>query len=380
LLAKGAASFCNDAVTEFVGHQVRAQLPPELRRRSQCVGVLLFACTFVPSIGLFAAVLVAPELWLKATCGVLLGIAISALFVVGHDACHDSLTPSHRLNEVLGRISFLPTLHPFACWELGHNRLHHGWTNLKGRDYVYTPFSTKEFAALPWWRRWLEGAYRSVAGIGLFYLIEVWWKHMIVPRPDERAKLKRAIWIQDLTIVLVFLLAQIAVAVISARSMGEALVNVMFAIALPYAIWNWLMAFVTIQHHTHPQSPWFEDVEQWEFFHAQIHGTIHVKLPRLIELLFHNILDHTAHHVDPKIPLYNLPQSQERLESRYGERILIQQGSIPALHRVLTQCKLYDYKEHRWLDFRGRPTGPRIELERWQLNSRPVANSQLTSA
>lgn len=333
------------------------------------MGVLLFCCTFAPSIGLFAAVLLAPDAWLKAGCGVLLGICISALFVVGHDACHDSLTPSHRLNGVLGRLSFLPTLHPFVCWELGHNRLHHGWTNLKGRDYVYTPFSVAEFAALPRWRQWLERAYRSVPGIGLFYFIEVWWKHMIVPRPEERAKLRKAVWARDLACVVLFFVAQVAAVMLASDSVRAAALNGLLAIVAPYAIWNWLMAFVTIQHHTHPQSPWFKSPEEWEFFHAQIHGTIHLKLPRLIELLFHNILDHTAHHVDPKIPLYNLPHCQDRLEHRYGERIIVEQGSIPALHRVLKQCKLYDYERHCWLDFAGRPTGAPIRLERWKLQA-----------
>ena len=68
----------------------------------------------------------------KLAFGILLGLSISFLFVIGHDACHDSLTPSHRLNQWLGRLCFMPTLHPFVCWELGHNRLHHGTTNLRG--------------------------------------------------------------------------------------------------------------------------------------------------------------------------------------------------------------------------------------------------------
>ena len=46
------------------------------------------------------------------------GIAI--LFTVGHDACHQALTPSMRLNTWIGRLVFIPSLHavslePDAC-------------------------------------------------------------------------------------------------------------------------------------------------------------------------------------------------------------------------------------------------------------------------
>src|SRR5204863_9541889 len=75
--------------------------------------------------------------WLFVT---LAGLGIAMLFVVGHDACHGSFTPSRRLNGWIGRLAFLPSLTPFAGWEIGHNQTHHVYTNLKGRDYVWAPF------------------------------------------------------------------------------------------------------------------------------------------------------------------------------------------------------------------------------------------------
>ena len=43
---------------------------------------------------------------------VLATIAIIRLFIIGHDACHGSLTDHDLLNRVLGRIAFLPSLMP----------------------------------------------------------------------------------------------------------------------------------------------------------------------------------------------------------------------------------------------------------------------------
>jgi acyl-lipid omega-6 desaturase (Delta-12 desaturase) len=345
--------------------ELRGVFAPDARRRSYVWGVSLVLVLALVSAGSFAGILLAPWLSVKLLLSLVLGLGISLMFVVGHDACHDSLTPSHLLNQVLGRICFWPTLHPYVCWELGHNRLHHGWTNLKGVDYVYPPFSVSEFQKLAAWRRGLERIYRTVPGIGLFYFIEIWWKHMIVPRREDFTKLSRGAFALDLVLVLAFFSAEVFLAIGFAPSTEDVLMNVLCALAIPYAIWNWLMAFVTIQHHTHPKAPWFKNIEDWSFFHGQVHGTIHVRLPRWIELLFHNILDHTAHHVDPKIPLYHLPACQKRLEETFSDDVMIEQSSIPALARVLRVCKLYDYERHCWLDFEGRPSAPPVPLQRW---------------
>ena len=75
---------------------------------------------------------------------------IARLFVIGHDACHGSYTPNKVLNEWIGRIAFLPSLTPYSLWEIGHNLAHHGFTNLKGRDYVWTPvFAATSSRACP---------------------------------------------------------------------------------------------------------------------------------------------------------------------------------------------------------------------------------------
>jgi hypothetical protein len=52
-------------------------------------------------------------------------LLIVALFVIGHDACHQSYTSSRFLNHVVGRIAFLPALHSFSLWDREHNHRHH---------------------------------------------------------------------------------------------------------------------------------------------------------------------------------------------------------------------------------------------------------------
>src|SRR5205814_10349109 len=94
-------------------------------------------------------------------------------------------------------------------------------------------------------------------------------------------------------------------------------------IIVPFLLWNWLMGFVVFQHHTHPKVPWYGDESDWTFYAGQIQSVIHVELPRPVELILHNIMEHTAHHVDPRIPLYNLENAQKQLEQAYAGDLVV---------------------------------------------------------
>ena len=128
-------------------------------------------------------------------------IAIARLFVIGHDACHGSYTKYDWLNKVIGRIAFLPSLTPFSLWDVGHNVAHHGFTNLKGRDQVWVPMSAEEWQQASKARRVMERIYRSGFGQGLYYLIEMWWKKLILPT-KKHVGVRRAIFWWDNVLVL----------------------------------------------------------------------------------------------------------------------------------------------------------------------------------
>ena len=68
------------------------------------------------------------------------------------------------------------------------------------------------------------------------------------------------------------------------------------------------------------------------------------------------LMQHTAHHVNARIPLYRLSKSQRCLERAYPEEVIFEPWRWTALGKTLARCKLYDYENHRWLNFTGRPT------------------------
>jgi omega-6 fatty acid desaturase (delta-12 desaturase) len=345
---------------------VRESLPAESRDRSTTKGLAYFVVAALLYWASFVAIAL-PSSWL-ARIGVALvnGLTVGSLFIVGHDACHGSLTPNSTLNAWLGRIALLPSLHPYSAWEYSHNVLHHGFTNLRRRDPMYCPRSMEEFQALSPLQRRLARMYRSWIGMLPLYLLTIWWPFAIRPSALHRAQMvKHGTLGFDRALVLAFLLVQIGVLYATSTTHDAELVGVIaLGVAVPFLAFSWLIGFATFQHHTHPRVLWYRDESEWNFFQAQVRSTVHVEYPRWFELLLNNIMEHTAHHVDTRVPLYNLTNAQDRLEQVFGaENVVTERFSFAGMSATFRTCQLYDYDSHRWLTFDGVPTTPPRSLD-----------------
>ena len=126
---------------------IRGWLLP-LVQRTTLRPVLLLVLDYVFFFALAAAAVLLEAGWARALAGLACGFVIGRLFIIGHDACHQSLTPHRRLNKWLGRIAFLPSLTPYSLWDMGHNTVHHGFTNLKGVDFVWAPLTQAEYVKM----------------------------------------------------------------------------------------------------------------------------------------------------------------------------------------------------------------------------------------
>src|SRR5690606_27810062 len=108
-------------------------------------GMLLFsrdALTYAIALVLLAAT--GSPLW-TAVGWFIAANAISAMFVVGHDAAHGALFRSRRLNYWVGQLAMLPSLHAFSVWAYGHNRIHHAFACCQGLDFVWQPVTPSQY-------------------------------------------------------------------------------------------------------------------------------------------------------------------------------------------------------------------------------------------
>lgn len=311
---------------------------------------LLDITLFLATLG---CVVLIPNSFVKVIAALGAGLMIARLFVLGHDACHQSLFANRLANRWMGRLIFLPSLTPYSLWEVGHNLGHHVYTNLRGMDYIWTPLTKQEFDALPWWRRQAERCYRSGWGHGAYYLIELWWKKLFFASRAEIPN-QRAEFTADSMLVLGFATLWIAGLAGAAFATDQsALLLIGTGFVLPFLVWNCLMGSVIYFHHTHPQLPWYDDIDRWEAARDTGPSTIHIEFGHKLGRILNNIMTHPAHHLDVRIPLYRLEAAQRALAA--GE-LPPQRFTFDFMRSCIRVCKLYDYEAQRWTDFAGRPT------------------------
>jgi omega-6 fatty acid desaturase (delta-12 desaturase) len=342
------------------GSELRAVASPEPPRPSTLFGVA-FTCADYLLFSAGAATAIVAPWWIVKLAGVAIaGVAVAMLFALAHDAAHGSLAESKWMNRVLATVCFLPSWYPYTPWIRGHNHLHHGWTNVAECDYSWRPVSPAQYRAMPRWRRAVEHLYRSWWGLWVHSIVEIWWKHMAMPRDDDRRYLTARHLDADRLLVFTCVagfaaFCWLVVPAWSTVAGGPQLDGpsiVVMVVLGPWWIFHVMFSVVTFLHHTHPKVPWFRTKRESNFYAGQVQATVHVELPAWLELLLHNITVHSAHHVDPRVPFRNLPDAQRRLEHTFPRDIIVERWSLVSFMAVTRTCKLYDYDTHHWHSFK----------------------------
>jgi omega-6 fatty acid desaturase (delta-12 desaturase) len=340
---------------------IREWLVP-LSERTTLTAIFLLILDFCVW-GLFlAGTIVFQAWWAKLVCAIGAGFTIGRLFIIGHDACHQSLTPHRTLNKWIGRIAFLPSLTPYSLWDIGHNVVHHGYTNLKGFDFVWAPLTKDEFQALGPVQKLLDKVYRSGWAPGLYYMIEIWWNKMFFPN-KENMPTRRPIFIKDNLLVSAFGLAWLGALYGFAQATEQSVwVLGVFFVLIPFLFWCAMIGFVVYVHHTHVKVSWHDERAAWSKAQPFVSTTVHLTFPFKIGALMHHIMEHTAHHVDMSIPLYKLKSAQAKLETMLPERIIVQPFSWTWYFETAKSCKLYDFTQRCWTDYQGHATSTATPL------------------
>lgn len=310
-------------------------------------------------------VLAATSTILSLLISIATGFAIGRIFILGHDACHGAYTNNQTLNKIISRICFFPSIHSAVLWDQHHNRRHHGFANIKGMDPVWTPMSKIEFDRAPLYRRLLERIYRSPFGAGLYYFIEIWVKLVSLPWHKHNRRVWREHIVDSLIVILSLIFHPLFVLYLGGLLAPQKLMFEVYLLGylLPFLVWNQIMGFVVYVHHTHPQVAWFNSENSKSYQDRIFHVTPHVSFPEPLSSMVGSIIEHTAHHINPDIPIYNLKYAQGKLESMYPEKCLTYMCSLGKYLEIVKACKLFDFERACWTDFEGNPTASPIKID-----------------
>jgi len=327
-------------------------------------GVTVFAVDFAIWIAAVAGVLFLPPLWAKILCSLVAGLKISNLSSLGHEFAHGTLVRGPRLNKVLAILSFMPGLFNYRLWIYDHHVLHHAKVNGKHRDAM-TPFSKAEYDALPAHRQLLERIYRAPVGLGfaLYEMVERWLGVKFFPRAYMSDRTRAEAWPHFifLAVYLTLFLALLAAAPLYSHT--SSLTALILGFAVPHYVWMELVGFTVYVQHTHPRIAWFDNAADRLRIEAPEIVSSHIEFPGWLKFLVHNVYDHAVHHVQPRIPSYHLAEAQARLNALIGPVAVKEDFSIAGFADTVRRCKLYDFENHRWLDFDGHPTTDAIDVE-----------------
>lgn len=292
--------------------------------------------------------------WWPARAGSGLVGAVFAvnLFLVAHDAGHGAFTARPRVDRFVGRTAMLPTFQPFSLWAHLHNRVHHRWTNLRGADIVWVPLDKPGYDALAPVDRWVYRLERSTAGFGVYYGREIWWR--VLMRTPAGSAPDRREFTTDRRLAVSAAVALSAVAVATGR--GGPVGSWFTAVALPWAAALWMIGTGTYFNHTHPEVRWYADRDEWARADIQVTGALELRHPRLLATVLGNVMEHPAHHVNPRVPLPMLREAEDHLRLGPGSGAVVSERWSPATHRrVVRTCKLYDFEAGRWVGWDGLP-------------------------
>ncbi len=298
-----------------------------------------------------AGLVLARRWWEIAALELLAGLAVSGLFVLGHDAAHQALFDSRRLNTLVARILFLPSLHVQEAWVFGHNRVHHGFTTRQGMDFVWHPLTPAEYRSLSPLARLRHRLEWSWLGSGAYYLREVWWNKMVrFTPPAKHAPTVR----RDKLLVTAW--AAFALAGSAALGWwrqgtvaGAALMPVKLVV-VPFLLFSGVIGWVVYLHHVGPQIRWWTS-QQWTRRRAQTESTTILRAPGPLNFFLHHIFVHVPHHVDARIPWYQLPRAAEAIKAELGDTVVDMRLRFRDYLSTTRRCKLYDFDAGRWLRY-----------------------------
>jgi len=265
--------------------------------------------------------------WLTIPLVVLAGLLLVRVFIILHDCGHGSFFASRTANIFWGRVAGVLTFTPYEHWR-GRHAIHHGSTgNLdrRGIGDVWT-MTVREYQESSLGKRLGYRFMRNpIVLLGILPLAMFLVDHRI-PAADATPRERRSVWF---TTALIIVLG-VALSLIFGFLTYLFLQLVVLGLAGSVGVW----LFYT-QHQF--EAAYWKNSEDWSYEEAALEGSSFLKLPRVIQWFTGNIGYHHIHHLDSRIPNYNLQACHE------SHPMFEQVAPLTLLHSLGTfRLKLWD--------------------------------------
>ncbi len=282
-----------------IGHEeLAAYARPRLKR-----SVLEILTSVVPYLVLSVLIYLALDVSYPLTLALMLLAAgfLVRTFIVFHDCAHGSLLPSKQANRWAGRFLGLFVLSPFQRWRHDH-AVHHGTSGDLERRGVgdIVTLTVDEYRARPWRGRLAYRLIRNpVVMFGLGPIIAMVIGPRIATR-SQRPRMRHSVFATD--VVLVIIIGGLC----SLIGWQRFLIVWAPSAMLAGSVGIWLFY---VQHQF--EDAYWQSAADWTYDDAALRGSSYLKLPRVLQFFTGNIGLHHVHHLNARIPNYNLQRAHD---------------------------------------------------------------------
>src|SRR5690606_3920090 len=91
-------------------------------------------------------------------------------------------------------------------------------------------------------------------------------------------------------------------------------------LVVPFLGFGFVIGSLVHVHHVQPTIAWWRRRE-WTKFKGQMEGTTILRAPRGLDFFFHWIMVHVPHHVDVRVPMYNLELAADAIKVAYPDTV-----------------------------------------------------------
>lgn len=314
------------------GAKVTAAIPREYMQPSVARGFAGLAVSLSVYVGAIVGIAVLDRWYLVAPLIVIAGLGGWGLHCIAHECGHGSFSRNRQLNFVIGHLALLHLLYPFHAWRHVHN-MHHAHANSLELDTDWRPIPEAVYRRMPLRNRIVYISTRTWAvwAGSINYWLESGLRPSYFPKREMRRDARRSL----LFVVVV------GGAYLATLTYFTGWQGLLLYFVAPWFATHVLFSITTLMHHSAEDIPYLT-VEHWTRNASRLLVTTDFMYPRWLLFLTHNISVHTAHHVSPAVPFYNLLKAQAALKEAYPDMVRVEKASVAKLWNILRKCRFYD--------------------------------------
>jgi omega-6 fatty acid desaturase (delta-12 desaturase) len=224
------------------------------------------------------------------------GALLVRVFIIFHDCGHGSFFKSREANNIVGVLTGLITFTSYHHWRWEHS-IHHGSSgdlDRRGTGDVWT-MTVKEYQKASSWTKFRYRVARNPFVLFVLAPLYLFLYKERIPSAKASPRERYSVYAMNLGLLVI-------AAGLSCIFGLKAYLLIQFIVLMTMgSLGVWLFY---VQHQF--EGVYWDRNEEWDFVSAALEGSSFYKLPPFLQWLTGNIGFHHIHHLNPRIPNYNL--------------------------------------------------------------------------